>query len=104
MTKSDYMELVCKTVEQGGGHWDMLSGWYDKHGLKAISVNTYSFTDYDWILDDYILTVTFGYTPDEIAACPRYDLSRLPVDWEHVVEYRVETRGDHKEVAHEFVK
>jgi hypothetical protein len=100
----DFEKLVRDAVEQGGGQWDSLAGWYDKHGLPAIAKNAYCMTYYEWILDEYCVTVTVAYTRQEIDACPKCDLSGLPVDWEHVIEYRVITRGEHKEVAHEFIE
>ena len=99
----DFEKLVRDAVEQGGGLW--CGQWRDDRGGKAGVPSEYDLTDYDWILDDeHLVTVTVGYTPDEMAACPKNNYSGLPVDWMHVVEYRVLTRHGLKLVAHEIVK
>lgn len=100
--KTSYRDLARRMVEQGGGTW--LFEWYDKHGLKALSASTYRATEYEWYVDDVRVVVTFGYTPDEIAACPKYDLSGLPVDWAHAVEYRIESCGMFNVLEREMIK
>lgn len=102
MAQPDFKDLARRMVEQGGGTW--LFEWYDKHGLKALSASTYRATEYEWYVDDIRVVVTFGYTPDELAACTKYDLSGLPVDWEHAVEYRIESCGMFDVLEREMIK
>lgn len=92
----DFKKLVQDTVKQGGGLWCM--EWCD----KTKSTPPLFVTEYEWFVNQYHISVLFGYLPSEMAACPKNDYSGLPVDWMHVVEYLVTTPND-KLLAHEIV-
>lgn len=111
-----YDAFVRGLVEQGDGWWTY--EWADKHGLPAVAPNAYHTTWYEWTVNttdaQYRVVVTVAYSPDEVARCKKinliddvlgegYDLSSLPVDWEHVVEYTIKTMdgmGGGKQLMH----